>query len=124
VTFTPFGAALGLVATTGAAGYTLVNGTGNILSWTAPNDGQPHRVLLFGELIVTTLEAGGTIQVAFTPPTGGAQTATLLAGGLAAGYRGLNNVTFMVAPGTTVTIQQSAALTSGAAVMFLEVWAA
>ena len=37
------------LAGTAAAGYTLVNSTGTIISWTAPNDGAMHRVLLFAQ---------------------------------------------------------------------------
>lgn len=113
------------VASTGTAGYTLVNGTGNILTWTAPNDGQMHRVLILGEIKVISAQTGGAIVCTFTYPDASASpSASINTGGAGTGYHGLNNPTFLVAPGTTVTLQQSTAQTAGAAVGWFEIWAA
>ena len=48
-----------LVATTGVNGFALQNGTPTILTWTPPNDGQVHRVLLIAQENVTVAETGG-----------------------------------------------------------------
>lgn len=124
--FTPFTTPLGLVGSTGAAGYTLVNGTGLIpgLSYQAPSDGQPHYVIMAGEIVVSVAETGGGIQANFTPPTGGPTTLQMAGGGLAVGARAFSNTVLMVAPGSLTTIAQSAALTAGAAVLFAGLWAA
>lgn len=117
---------LGLVATTGATGtpYTLVNGTGNIISWTAPNDGNMHRVHIFSVMHVSVVEVGGQIQVAFTWPDGsGSPTATVYGSAQAVGYHGPSNNDFLVEANTTLTLQQSSALTSGTSVLWAELWA-
>ena len=53
-----------LVATTGVNGFMLQNATPNILSWTAPNDGNMHRLIVFATLHVTSSETGGKVLVA------------------------------------------------------------
>lgn len=120
--FTGVPGPLSLQATTGSSGFALQNGTPTILSWTAPADGQPHRVVLVTENIVTVAETGGQCSVNFTPPSGAAQSAVVYGGALGVGYRGPNNTGFTVAPGTTVTFTQSTALTAGAATVFAELW--
>lgn len=113
------------VATTGTAGYTLVNGTGNIISYTTPNDGAMHRIAIFGQVKVTSAQTGGALVCTFTyPDASGTPSASINAGGAGSGYHGLNNPTFLVAPNTTVTLAQSTAQTGGAAVAWLEIWAA
>lgn len=113
------------MASTGAAGYTLVNATGNILTYTTPNDGQMHRVMVVGEVKVTSAQTGGAIGLTFTYPDGSTSpTASINAGGSGAGYHGLSNVTFDVAPNTTVTLQQTSAQSAGAAVSWFELWGA
>lgn len=125
MTFTPptAGSGLALQATTGIAGFAKQNATPNIISWTAPNDGNMHRVLFFASETVTALETGGGVGVIITVPGGGTQAAgtALFAGAKAAGsYHALDGA--IVAPGTTVTINQSAALTAGACTVFAEIW--
>ena len=113
---------LSLLATTGTAGYTLVNGTGTIITWTAPNDGNLHRVMLASSSSVTTLEVGGATSIAFTPPTGSAGTSTPYAAALSAASRSSQPIFAIVGPGTTVTFSQASALTGGAATIWAELW--
>ena len=116
---------MSLQATTGAGGYTLANATGTVVSWTAPNDGELHRVFLTGECVITSAETGGAVDLSYTPPSGSAQTVTLLAGGAAAGVSTLNSgagVTVIVGANTTVAINQTSALTAGAATLYAEIW--
>lgn len=114
------------LATAGAPGYALVNGTGNILTWTAPNDGNLHRVLVSAVKHVTSAETGGQIQVSLTLPdafAGG--LLTLFNGGQGSGLQTPNaaglSVMFVEA-GTTVTLKQSSALTAGATTLWAEIW--
>ena len=59
----PFATApnLGLLASTfaagGLAGFALQNATPNILTWTAPNDGNYHRVVVAASIGVTSSRA-------------------------------------------------------------------
>jgi len=115
-----------LLATTGASGYTLVNGTGTIISWTAPNDGNLHRFFIASGLAVTTTEVGGNILVQCEGPggTGGTLGFNLYGSGNAGpAYDSAAHTNIIIlGAGQTVTISQSAALTSGAAVLFAEIW--
>jgi len=115
---------LALRAATPAAGYALVNGTGTIISWTAPNDGQLHRVLFFGTLHVTSSETGGAVNVNFTSPDGisNANQAVFSAshGG---GVFGPDKAGLVVVEaGTVVSVQQGSALTGGASTLWAELW--
>lgn len=120
--FNPFSTVnMGLLATTGPAGFVLQNGTPTILSWTAPNDGNLHRVFFIGSINVTSAATGGAVTANVTPPGGGSPAVPqILAGGQAAGnHVGLNAA--IVEAGSTVTVQQSA-LTVGAATTWVEIW--
>lgn len=115
-----------LAATTPAAGYTLVNGTGPILSWTAPADGNLHTVLLMVILHVSVNETGGDINLAFTSPDGGTKTTDYIGAGktvdaYACDFPQWQQI--VVAPGGTVTLAQNTALTIGAAVCYAQFWA-
>jgi hypothetical protein len=110
-------------ASTPVGGYTLINGTGNILTWTAPNDGALHRFTANGTQHVTSTETGGIIQVAFTAPDGTASTFNLFAGGSGAGVTAGTGSRHVQA-GTTVTVSQSSALSGGAAKVWIDLWAA
>jgi hypothetical protein len=110
-------------AATAVAGYTLVNGTGNVITWTTPNDGLQHRVTIMASLDVTVAETGGQISATYTTPDAGAGNHTLFAAGLgttpalpAAPW------TIIVGANTTVTVLQATALTVGAAVLWAEIW--
>lgn len=113
---------LAAVATTGTAGYALSSSAGTILSWTAPNDGQPHRVDLTCSMHVTSAETGGEIDWTFVMPDGTSVTSVPYAASLAVSTPGFSG-SRMVGPGTTVTVTQTA-LTAGAATLWAQIWAA
>lgn len=129
MTFTPFAgpAPLQVQDTTGPAGFALVNATPTILSWTAPDDGQLHRVILGAVLHVSAAETGGEVAVNWTGPFAGAQvhTSAVYAAGLAADVSGQYpsvGSMFIIGPGTTLSIFQLSALTAGAATLWAEIW--
>lgn len=116
-----------LQASTGAAGYALVNGTGTIISWTAPDDGQLHRATVYHLLAVSLTETGGLVNVTYTGPQAGAtlHTTAIIAAGQAAstaGTYGGVNLELIIGPGTTISIVQGSALTAGAATLYAEIW--
>jgi hypothetical protein len=117
--------ALALVATTGPSGYVLVDGTGNIITWTAPDDGQLHRYLIFVQQIVTSDETGGELAIQFTGMDGNVYTEQFSAPGLTAGFYGPASFAFtsgIIKAGTALTISQFTALTGGAATLWPEIW--
>lgn len=108
-------------AATAVAGYTMINGTGNIITWTPPNDGLLHRAMVIFTLHVSVLEVGGAVGVALTKPDGSASNSQIDAGAHAAG--GVFAIAgFEVQAGQPVTVQQTSALTAGAAVAWCEIW--
>ncbi len=118
-------AGMTLVATTGITGYTLVNGTGSIpgTSWTPANDGQMHRFMIMGNLIVGSDLTGGQISVSFKDPAGNARVPTVLASGQTAGYHALVSQPLITcAGGTAVVLTQSVAASVGAGVLYAEIW--
>ena len=115
--------AMPIQAETALAGYTLVNGTGTVVSWTAPNDGALHRFLILGTLAVSVATTGGSISEVWTTPNGTASgtgialfTATKAVGVFQASVNGHAQA------GTTVTIQQQTAMTAGTAVMWVTIF--
>jgi hypothetical protein len=128
--FSPFGPvpALALQAATPAAGYTLVNGTGTIISWTAPNDGQLHWVIVFGLGHVTSPQTGGQINISFTAPDGTAKSAAYDGGGHGTGVFEPNNgggtgyPAILVQAGSAVSVVQQTALTAGASLFWAGIW--
>ena len=123
ITQNPAAGVLARVATTLAAGFALQNATPNILTWTAPNDGQTHAVIVNAFKIVTVAETGGNVTIAYTCG-GQAKTVTVAPGGAAIGTYPENWAGFVCDPGTTVTLAQQTALTAGASVLFAELIAA
>jgi hypothetical protein len=125
MSFTPFppGPPVAQAVSSAVAGYVLINGTGNILVYNVPNDGLVHTVNVATNMNVASLETGGQIQVLFTTPDGTAQTFQQHAAGLAAGLARVNTAC-LCKPGTTVTLQQSTALTAGAATLWGSMWSA
>lgn len=113
---------LRLVAATGAAGFNLQNATSTILTWTAPNDGNMHRISVVGVLHVTSAETGGAVTIPYLAPDGSGSTTTLFAGGAGLGTTGAS-ADRIVQAGSTVTLSQASALTVGAAVLWAEIWA-
>ncbi len=117
----PFGAGLQSQATAGASGFALQNATPSIATWTTPNDGKVHRVILIASLDVTSVATGGTISITYTMPDGNTHTSTVFATSQTAG--GHISVTGVsVEANTTVSVTQSAALTAGAATLWAELW--
>jgi hypothetical protein len=121
---------LALQATTGEGGYALVNGTGNIITWTAPNDGNLHRFVIFTRLIVASSLTGGQIYAGNggTALTGGTLNsgAFLWAAGQGNGDYFLTKTTEAAAgvlgPAEQIYIKQNSAVTGGSAVLFAEIW--
>jgi hypothetical protein len=131
MTLQPFADApiLGLLASTfpvsGAAGFALQNATPNILTWTAPNDGQMHRVVVISEMNVTSAQTGGEVNLSFNEPDGTLRSRLLYSGGLAAGFvqpSGNTPTLTLVAPGSVVILLQATAQTAGTAVLWAELW--
>lgn len=115
--------ALFVQAATAVGGYALVNGTGNIITWTTPNDGLLHRFAIFAALHVASTETGGQITVSYTLPDATATTHTLFGAGNATGDQA-PALPFLltVQANTAVTVKQATALTGGTAVMWAEIW--
>jgi len=103
------------VAATTTAGYTLVNGTGTILSWTSPNDGNMHTVIVMVGLNATSAQTGGVLALVGTLPNGTGFTSTFF--GNQTGFH-QTNVNAMVEANTTTTFTQNTAQTAGAAVLW------
>lgn len=109
------------VGDTGTAGVAKINGTQNILTWTAPNDTNQHRVQVTYEQRVTIAETGGAVTLTFTDPGGNGASRSLEAGG-----GGVANASatqdVLIAPNTVATLSQSSALTAGATIMWAQLW--
>ncbi len=114
--------AMMLLATTGPNGFALQNGTPTLLTWNAPADNQLHRVILVSGQNVSVAETGGAVGLAFTAPNGVGATVSVYAGGSGTGLSASVYVGRLVAPGSVVSLQQTAALTLGAAVVWAEIW--
>ena len=115
------------VASTGPAGFALQNATPNILTWTAPNDGLLHWVVVMTYLRVTSAETGGQVNLSWTDPGGNGTATGLVNGGKGTGATGTDSpnwsVNAAVQAGTTITLLQATALTAGAATIWAELWA-
>lgn len=109
-------------AATVVGGFPLVNGTPTILTWTAPNDGQQHRVTVFGTLNASAPETGGAIALNYTDPGGNSNQTNLWPGGQTGANTG-NAKLIVIGANTTVSVQQTTALTGGAASLWAELWA-
>lgn len=104
---------------TPAAGFALQNGTPNILTFTTPNDGNIHGYYLASSMNVTVLEVGGAVNLNFTAGGHAYSNSVFNSGAAVGNYIGVS--TFPADPNTTVTLVQTAALTSGAAVVFASI---
>ena len=113
---------LAVQASTLIGGFALQNATPTILSWAVPNDGNMHRFILIGELVVSSAATGGQISASFNDPGGAARTPTALAASQTAGFHPMTGLEWTVAPGQTVTITQATALTAGAGIFYAEIW--
>lgn len=110
-----------LQASTPAAGVALINGTQNILTWTAPVDGGLHYAYLVCLIVVATAETGGAIGTNLTEADNTSRTPGVNAGGAAAGAIRAQGF-YMVHSGSAVTVQQTSALTAGAATIWAQLW--
>lgn len=112
----------GLLATPAGPGYTLVNGTGTIMTFTFPSDGNLHLVFMPAVLHVTSTETGGSITYTYTLPDGTSQSAeSLYAASTAAGIH-TGGGSFYCEDGSTFSVSQATALTGGAAILFAQMW--
>lgn len=112
-----------LVADTGAAGFALQNGTPVILSWTAPNDGRQHSVMVMGGVHCTSAATGGAVNYTGTRPDGSVANVTVVTAGQVLGSTAGLSHNDVIEAGTTVTLNQSSALTAGAELVFATLWA-
>jgi hypothetical protein len=117
-----WGAGFTLLASTGAAGFALQNGTPTILTYAFPNDGLLHRFQIWGILACTVNETGGALGASYTAPDGTGSTPSLLAAGQTVGLSNLTTRTSMAKANTSVSVLQTSALTGGAAVLYVEIW--
>jgi hypothetical protein len=114
---------LALQAATPVSGFALVNGTPNILTWAAPNDGKLHRVMIFATLQVTSAETGGVVEITYFNPGGNFDSDGVFSGNLGNGPYPLSNVfPLTIQAGSAFSIKQSSALTAGAATLWAEIW--
>jgi hypothetical protein len=113
---------LSLVAATSATGYPLANGTATIISWTAPNDGNQHRILIFASMTVTSTETGGLIQYTGMNPDGTSWSHTLFAANSTPGDIVPGIQPRVVKAGSTESVIQASALTGGTATCWAEIW--
>jgi hypothetical protein len=111
-------------ASTPTAGYTMINGTGNIVTWTTPNDGNNHWFMVMMYVYATSAMTGGAVSNTFTDPGGNANGSQMDAGGHALGASSWNGWWTPAGPNTTVAITQSSALTAGAAKVWAQIWGA
>lgn len=121
---------LAAVASTGTSGTPLVNGTGNLISWTAPNDGALHAFFIALIANCTSAATGGLVNSTWTDPIGNNHTAEVLAANLTSGAHttanGANNFGAYspISPNTTVALNQDSALTAGAVTLYATIYAA
>jgi hypothetical protein len=123
--FNPFTAtpALALQASTGVAGFALQDATPTIISWTAPNDGNLHRVEIFASENVTSALTGGTISGSIVSPAGGSPAQPQVIAANQGTGNHVGTVTGgIVEPGSTVSVIQSSAVTVGAGTVWAEIW--
>lgn len=112
-----------LQAATAAAGFTLANSTGTIVTWTTPNDGAIHHFSVIAYTYSTSAMTGGQINYAFTDPAGHAISGvSLVNGGIATNSSNWNDIQLICQANTAVTISQGTALTAGAAKCWAEIW--
>lgn len=113
------------IAETPATGVALINGTQTILTYTASATEGPHIIVAFVALkVVTTQLTGGTIKWSWTLPTGAVHTPTATTN-IAVG-------THVYAPtptpavrvlhaGDAITLEQTVAMTAGAAKVYAKI---
>lgn len=109
------------VATTGVDGTALATGAGTLLSLTVPSDSELHSVVLSSQLVVSTTQVGGKVNLNYTIG-GSANVLEAMPGGYGTGvHPGAGSAAVLVDPGSTVTVTQTAQ-SSGTAVLYAELW--
>ena len=111
-----------VTAETSATGVALINGAQTILTATVPNDAKPHQAIVTVFKVVTAALTGGAVVMAVTDIAGTAFT--LAIAGTAVGtytHSSTTNSTFLLKPGTTVTVKQTTAMTAGAAKVYAKI---
>lgn len=116
-----------LAGTPEAAGFPLQDATPTVVSWTAPDDGNAHRVLMFAMLSVSSDLTGGGVNCEFYAPDGTQFNDGVFGTDLSAGlYSPINDdwffEQFFVQAGSEVLIYQYSAVTGGAAIIWAELW--
>jgi len=106
------------LATTGNSGVALINGTQTILTWTAPSDGNLHIVCWALLQHVTSNETNGAVV---TTITGKYTVGNGFAGGSTTGWYQSGGSACLNA-GDTFQVNQSTALTGGAATVYGLLW--
>lgn len=113
------------VADAGNSGVALINGTQTFCSYTTPNDGNLHPVIVMFDLVVSSTQTGGATGLTFTDAGGNVRTNfQILGGAQATGLHlwGFNN--FLAAANTSFAVVQVSAQTGGASVAYAQVFAA
>lgn len=119
---------LTLQTATSASGYALINGTGNIITWTAPNDGALHTVLYFAMCHITSAASGSpTCEITGTAPDGGTISKSIFGALTSSTFyyptTGGCPVTLFIEANTTFSIIQNTSMTAGAGVVWASIWA-
>lgn len=113
----------GLQLVGSVSAFALQNATPTILTYTTPNDGKVHPLLVAASLVVATLEVGGAVTLAIA----GGMSVVIFGSAKAVGTYGLPDLLdspLLVPANTVVTISQTAALTSGAATVTAQIFGA
>lgn len=97
----------------------LINGTQQLIQWTAPQDGQPHRAIVIVKVTITNATTGG--QITSQVNAGGATQ--LLAATQAAAKFAPPSPGAVLDPGDTISVAQQTAVTAGAGTVSAEIWA-
>ena len=113
-----------ITAETSATGVALINGTQTILTATVPNDGKVH--LLVGASVVkdvTTALTGGKITIKWTTGAGDTRAVstgltTVTAHSISVVY---TTASLTLKAGTLVTLEQTTAMTAGAAKVYAKI---
>lgn len=115
---------LGLTLVAEADNFVLQNGTPTILSYTLPNDGRLHGVLVVASCVPTASMTGGACTFSFTDGASGNVTGplTAFAGGFGVGSLPGTSSGQLLSGGSTITIAQSSALTVGAGTLRVRIY--
>lgn len=114
------------MASTGNSGHALINGTGTILSYTTPNDGQLHPIVV---TFAIDLGGGGTTGGTIAQGASGQTLADGITMALASGFifateAGGIPVAVSLPANTTFDISQTEALTAGSATAYIQILSA